>query len=763
MIEKRIAVLLAVTAAIGCAGCTTQGTDHNAFDPDAFVEFDLGNYIDGGVDMGIDVIVYPDAAPRDRCRTPDAGPAVTLGTTCAQASDCDDGCFCNGVELCTNQVCVSGATACADSVACTVDSCVEEVDRCFFLPEPAMCQDGNACNGAEVCDPHVGCMDGSPLYCNDENACTVDSCDDTLGCVFAARDLDRDGYVDSRCGGNDCDDDPRTGVNVHPGAPEVCDNGIDDNCDGLRDFQDPSCLPTNDTCDNARMLTIPFTGTGTYNSATRNLHADYTLSCGGTGVDAVYAFTLMTTSDVTAVADGVTGGAIELRSFANCAHGPELRCEAGASPQLLRRSLPPGDYAIIVNAAASTVFNLHLRVTAATTLPLTDICDPSTVDISAGGTFTGSFADTNPDYVPACRTDSGASAVSDAVYRLHLPSAKDITITATTLNGSNQANSYLTLVSDCGDIAHATLSCETAVSPRIRKRGLEAGDYYVIVESADPAATTWNLAATIIDPVPPTDGDTCSNVIDLETAPSNTSSLTLSHFERESGTSCGGTSDPFVDAFFTFTLTEPHDVAIHTTATGGGSYFVSLQSSCGITSSDLRCRSVTSGDTQTFRSLAAGHYFVSLAGASMSATYTVQVTKSAPTPVPMNDHCEGAIDISAGANRHDTLIDFADDVAGGTCAATSAPDAFYSLTLTTRSDVSINVARSGGASSDPLYVTLRQGACGPAAMSDICGAGAPTAAILNTLDPGTYYLIVESRATTVSDFHLVVNVSPTSM
>jgi len=52
-----------------------------------------------------------------------------------------------------------------------------------------------------------------------------------MGCSTkydAICDTDADGYEDTECGGDDCDDlDPLT----NPGAEEQC-NGLDDNCSG---------------------------------------------------------------------------------------------------------------------------------------------------------------------------------------------------------------------------------------------------------------------------------------------------------------------------------------------------------------------------------------------------------------------------------------------------------------------------------------------------------------------------------------------------
>jgi putative metal-binding protein len=56
-------------------------------------------------------------------------------------------------------------------------------------------------------------------------------------------DCDRDGdtYPVPGCGGQDCDDTPITGYDIHPGAPEICGDGVDNDCDGQTDESDCEC------------------------------------------------------------------------------------------------------------------------------------------------------------------------------------------------------------------------------------------------------------------------------------------------------------------------------------------------------------------------------------------------------------------------------------------------------------------------------------------------------------------------------------------
>ena len=74
-------------------------------------------------------------------------------------------------------VCVTGDT-CDDANACTVDAC----NGRLCTHASIQCDDGNACNGLEICAPAVGCVAGTPPTCDDGDACTIDTCDPSAGC-----------------------------------------------------------------------------------------------------------------------------------------------------------------------------------------------------------------------------------------------------------------------------------------------------------------------------------------------------------------------------------------------------------------------------------------------------------------------------------------------------------------------------------------------------------------------------------------------------
>jgi hypothetical protein len=101
------------------------------------------------------------------------------------------------------------------------------------------------CGGVDCCDAgseaSLGC---SPATAADIHPGAAEICEDGIdqdcdgidpGCACLT-DADGDGYISVTCeGGTDCNDADPT---IHPGAAEICEDGIDQNCDGV----DPACL-----------------------------------------------------------------------------------------------------------------------------------------------------------------------------------------------------------------------------------------------------------------------------------------------------------------------------------------------------------------------------------------------------------------------------------------------------------------------------------------------------------------------------------------
>ncbi len=192
--------------------------------------------------------------------------------TCGHTGDpCDDdGVFCNGGEFCdeTDDACASEGNPCLDDSYCNGDEvCVEATNDCGPAVSQPCGDDGLHCNGAEYCDEAAGCgHTGSPCsddgeFCNGAEVCVEaddscahsgDPCDpDAEVCTEAQRacllrcytDVDGDGYGDpasmvaaTACvdssqveNGQDCDD---RAADIHEGALEVPDDGVDQDCSG---------------------------------------------------------------------------------------------------------------------------------------------------------------------------------------------------------------------------------------------------------------------------------------------------------------------------------------------------------------------------------------------------------------------------------------------------------------------------------------------------------------------------------------------------
>ncbi len=121
-----------------------------------------------------------------------------LPTDCEKNLDCDDYLQCTGLETCFNGTCIRSDLPCVN----------DDPDHCAMT-----------------------CVEGA----------------DGAECGIQGLDADGDGHLDAACAakpGDDCDDDPTTGPNVNPGVAEVCNGGVDDDCDGNNEVTGAVAAPS---------------------------------------------------------------------------------------------------------------------------------------------------------------------------------------------------------------------------------------------------------------------------------------------------------------------------------------------------------------------------------------------------------------------------------------------------------------------------------------------------------------------------------------
>jgi cysteine-rich repeat protein len=127
----------------------------------------------------------PDTCDGAGACTPDA----KLTSECrAMTSACDAAEFCDGLgDDCPPDLVLPDGTVCrpAAQICDAVEYCDGVSKNCpITLPANGLpCPDGDLCNGDEFCVGWV-CTYGEPLVCDDDWACTADSCDPELGCVY---------------------------------------------------------------------------------------------------------------------------------------------------------------------------------------------------------------------------------------------------------------------------------------------------------------------------------------------------------------------------------------------------------------------------------------------------------------------------------------------------------------------------------------------------------------------------------------------------
>ena len=363
---------------------------------------------------------------------------------------CDDG------FACTDDACdpVTGAclaapvhARCDDGLACTADACAPggPGDGCTHTGNDALCDDG-FCNTGGRCDLTAGCVGSAPRDCDDADGCDIETCDPVASmCVSAPRDADGDGHAVARAGrvcagGDDCDD---TRADVYTGAPELCANGRDDDCDGTAD---EGCTPTlNDTCATATPIAIdPATRTGTAMGSYSSYRDDVTTRCSddasasGLGRDAWYYFDVTTLSDVVISTTGAASQDTVLAVAFDCGATP-IVCNDDQDPGsgttdsriFLHRVGPaPGSSSLRVYVLVDSYDGRStggFRVDVRTFGARADSCAVEPLDISGGGTVlgVGPFGATTAGQYGSCQSFA-ERAEGEAVLRIRPPGDNEL-------------------------------------------------------------------------------------------------------------------------------------------------------------------------------------------------------------------------------------------------------------------------------------------------------------------------------------------------
>jgi hypothetical protein len=175
---------------------------------------------------------------------------------------CNDGNACTGAngtsDTCQGGSCTGGApVTCSASDQCHVAGTCNPATGICSIPNAAdgtTCNDGNPCTTGDACaaglcrsTPIPGCQRCTTVAdCDDDDRCTVERCtggicghDPAAECQLVPEqcddgvDNDGDGLID--CADSDCTSAPNCQ------AHEICGNCLDDDGDGMIDYEDRDC------------------------------------------------------------------------------------------------------------------------------------------------------------------------------------------------------------------------------------------------------------------------------------------------------------------------------------------------------------------------------------------------------------------------------------------------------------------------------------------------------------------------------------------
>jgi len=657
---------------------------------------------------------------------PDAGvsgaaggdPSVTLGAPCVDDAQCDDG------------------------FDCTDGVCDPELGLCRFTAVGERCDDGVFCNGIERCDPRVGCRPGPPTSCSDSTPCTIDVCDEaTRACVRRDRDADGDGDVDGNCQpGHDCNDlDP----NVSSLSPEVCNDGVDDDCDG--EVDEAECeLPRFDTCSDALPLPAP----GSYAVPVAGARLDYGAGCateGPTLRDLVLQVSVPAgpALDVDLVARAALGE-LSLSPVGSCAGvSEEADCVRGAFlpvgesvARLRLHSVGPGTYPVYLRTNAAAPIALEVTHLAASPVPAHRDCGTPLV-LEPDLPVTADLALPGPALDSACPTQRG-----DLYYTFTLAQAADVRLTAESLDELGRPRLALR-GADCED-PELELSCNDGIAAELHYHALAAGTYLLAVSASGP--TLARVALRVQAPTTPPLTDQCSTAPAIVVNQTQTVSF-IDHIDDIVASCAPG----FTDAAFAVDLATPSDLLVVGRFSSGDIGSVGITGAACADEDIQDCsRPAANPARVSAQGLAMGSYRVVMESAEgLPATFTAALRPARPrTFVPSSDACLEVLTIPPGGGIFQGNTQNADNDFSASCdfaTPNGAPDQLLRLVLDRPQRVLLDMR---GSDFDTLLDVRRGPDCPGQEVVEACSVGvADDRSFLDlNLPAGEYFLQIDGYA-----------------
>jgi hypothetical protein len=647
--------------------------------------------------------------------------------------------------------CVDDAQ-CDDGIACTYDSCDQAVGRCLNIPDNSQCQDGNYCDGEEQCVPGVGCQPGAVVSCDNGNACQIATCvEATKSCQYTLRDVDQDGDPDSHCDpGHDCDDLDPDVSSLHA---EVCDNGVDDNCNGLVD-EHPCVVPRGDTCLNA--VLVP--GPGTFSISTLGANRTFTTSCSVTtpasSQTVVAAITVPSGSNVDLELWASTAGVeVAVAIDGTCGDATtELGCGSGAGATDVRaraRNVPPGTYYAVLTTQSPTDVELLVELLAPTSPP-TNVDCASATPIQPGASTPVSIVEPPTDLASACPSSDG-----ELTYSFTLTEPQDVRIYASTVQGSGAAIIGLR-APPCTD-ASDELECGEPGQVPLYERSLAAGTYVLTVGATSPIDATFEVELSPPTATPP--DQTCASPPVI--TPDQPLDYDLSDHENAIKDGCA--TGP--DAAYDLSLTSASDVLLIDRFPQTESGSVSLDEPACDTSSRLACDLEGSPARVGKRNVPAGDYRVVVAdqlGFQGTVEALVRPTV-APTIIPAGGAatCSQALDATSGGFfTGDTSTTSGNYTLG--CDAPNqppAPDQVLALNLTQAQRVVLDME---GSQYTTILDVLQGPSCPGTPVSNACyvGFSGQKSFLDLELAAGQYWIVISGYSGSKGAWNLGVWVLP---